>query len=328
LFNILEQSGIGEEMSRPVDQIRSKRPAHLVIPLDGSRAAERAVPVVRDLAGELHVPVTVIHVFESVKELAVVAEDNIDWSSRAEPRAHIRPPAAIRGSVEQLRSADLDVEVIGRVGTASEEIIREVTEHDGIWVVMTTLGSSGVKRLLLGSTARAVIRAAVCPVLLVPEGVPREGATNHVASTSRIAVFLDGEQDAEESICSAAAIAEAFNVEIDLVRVAETMVDELDYHDPESEKWDAPARAEVDHYLGTVADACTTFSTPINCVTLSGSPKVQIFRYVEAVNPDIVTLAIRKRSGIERWTYGSLADKLLDTLTVPLLLVPARSEDS
>jgi nucleotide-binding universal stress UspA family protein len=308
------------------NRIRSQRPDHLLIPLDGSRAAERAVPIACVLAQHLQTPVTIVHVFESVKELASFALDDINWSARAEPRAVVRPPAALRESVAKLEQAYLNVQIIGRVGNAAEEIIREAVETPGSWVVMTSLGSSGMSRLILGSVARSVVRAAVCPVVLVPNGVPKT-PTDEQSSLSRISVFLDGAEDAEITICAAAGIAEAFDAQIELVRVAETMVDDTDASDPEALKWETPVRAEVEHYLGSVAGACSALKAPVKTVTLAGNASVQVLRYVDRASPDIVGLAVRKRSGIERWTYGSLSEKLLDKLTVPLLLVPTRSDE-
>jgi nucleotide-binding universal stress UspA family protein len=303
------------------DAIVSERPARLIVPHDGSRAADHAVPVAQFIAHHLQIPVTVVQVFENVKQLSSVSDEEIDWSENAEPRAHIRTPAALRESVDLLIESEISVEVIGRVGTASEEILRELELAPETWIVMTSQGASGVRRLLLGSTARNVIRSTRGPVVLVPSEKSGRIASKPLG-WKRIAVFLDGTPGAESSICSAAALAEAIGMVMDLVRVAETFRDEPGVSLPDEQRWEMPARAEVDAYLDRVLNACSNVRAETRTLTLSGSPVLQLTAYVENEIPDIVTLAVRKRSGIERWTYGSLAERLLDTLTVPLLLVP------
>jgi nucleotide-binding universal stress UspA family protein len=303
------------------EQIVSKRPHRLIVPLDGSAAADRAMPVAREIAQRLEIPVSVVHVFSNVKQLNVAARGMIDWTDQAEPRAAIQPPASIRDAVSVLKRDGIHVDIIGRVGEAGREILQERALHPDAWIVMTSLGSSGVRRLFLGSVARAVIRSASCPVLLVPSRDVID-AKDITISRLKIAVCLDGETNAAPSICAAASLAEAFDMELDLVRVAETFRDSAHEATEEEKRWELPARAEVEAYLGRVARACVNVRTTINQVCLSGSPAVQILNYVRAESPALVTISTQPRSGIERWTYGSMAEKLVDSLPVPLLLVP------
>lgn len=60
---------------------------------------------------------------------------------------------------------EVDSEVV--VGTAWTEICRYVTGHDIDLVVIATHGATGLKHVLMGSTAERVVRHAACPVLTV-----------------------------------------------------------------------------------------------------------------------------------------------------------------
>jgi nucleotide-binding universal stress UspA family protein len=64
-----------------------------------------------------------------------------------------------------------------RDGRPAEEILATAREWDATFIVIGTHGRSGLTRLLMGSTAEAVLRHAPCPVLIVP-GVA------HVAPTA------------------------------------------------------------------------------------------------------------------------------------------------
>jgi universal stress protein A len=61
----------------------------------------------------------------------------------------------------------LEVSTHSRAGDPSEEIIRFAEEKGIDLIVMGTHGWTGVKHMLLGSTAEKVVRSAVCPVLTV-----------------------------------------------------------------------------------------------------------------------------------------------------------------
>jgi universal stress protein A len=54
-----------------------------------------------------------------------------------------------------------------RTGAPAEEIARAVDEESIDLVVMGTHGATGLKHLILGSTAENVVRTANCPVLTV-----------------------------------------------------------------------------------------------------------------------------------------------------------------
>jgi nucleotide-binding universal stress UspA family protein len=301
--------------------IQSSFPTHLLLPLDGSRASDQAAPFAAEVAERAGIPVTVLHVFDSIRSLSKAAASEISWTDDAEPRAAIRPMASLRESFEALESRSTNVEVVGRVGSASQEIVKESELHDGCWIVIASLGQSGFRRLFLGSTARDVVRASRSPVLLTPSSE----ALRHFSKRDQgraVAVFLDGSPAAERAVCDAAAAAALLEAELDLVRVAETRVDQRATKAPDEAHWENAAVRAVESYLKTVVERCASLPCSVNSVALAGSPEVQLPRYVEQRLPMIVALATRKRSGIERWTYGSFAERMVSSLSAPLLLSP------
>jgi nucleotide-binding universal stress UspA family protein len=52
-----------------------------------------------------------------------------------------------------------------------------------------------------------------------------------------------------------------------------------------------------------------------------GHPAREIVNHAERGDYDLIALATHGRSGLERWTHGSVADQVLHTTKVPLLLV-------
>jgi len=55
------------------------------------------------------------------------------------------------------------------LGTPAEDIVRVATEQKGDLIVIGTHGRTGLKRVLMGSVAEAVMRRATCPVLTLKQ---------------------------------------------------------------------------------------------------------------------------------------------------------------
>lgn len=80
------------------------------------------------------------------------------------------------------------VEILVETGTAAQEILAVAHREHAELVTIGTYGMSGVRTLLVGSTAQHVIRHADIPVLAVPQSKSRrEGASNsrHSSAESR-----------------------------------------------------------------------------------------------------------------------------------------------
>ncbi|HEY8599681.1 MAG TPA: universal stress protein [Thermomicrobiales bacterium] len=67
--------------------------------------------------------------------------------------------------------AGVAAEVLMREGAPAEAIVAVAGEWQANLIILGTHGRSGLERLVVGSTAEAVIRAARCPVLSVRTGV-------------------------------------------------------------------------------------------------------------------------------------------------------------
>jgi universal stress protein A len=63
----------------------------------------------------------------------------------------------------------LSAKLILRNGLAAHEIVQAAKGMDADLVIIATHGHSGLRHLVIGSTAERVVRAAPCPVLVVRE---------------------------------------------------------------------------------------------------------------------------------------------------------------
>jgi nucleotide-binding universal stress UspA family protein len=139
----------------------------LVVPLDGSPLAERALPVAISLAGDLGVPIHIVRALdvdmlrETVRagaSSAAAYAESVD-AKRPAIDAYLEEQANVCRSRDTLATTELSE------GTPVAELLR--LTRPGDLIVMTTHGRSGLRRWLLGSVADKVVRDANVPVLLV-----------------------------------------------------------------------------------------------------------------------------------------------------------------
>jgi len=92
-------------------------------------------------------------------EVSFVAVDAGPHAERAQ--AHLQELA------NQLLPPGLAEKLVVRVGVPYHEIVEAAGELQADLIVITTHGHTGLKHVLLGSTAEWVVRHAPCPVLTV-----------------------------------------------------------------------------------------------------------------------------------------------------------------
>ena len=140
----------------------------ILVPTDFSAASARALAYARDLAALCGASLHLLHVIE----VPAITVGYID--------AYTAPPpdyleSLVRAShnrlAELLSSEDKErfhAVLADRMGSPAREILDYIDGHPEInLVVMATEGRGAVARLMIGSVAGKVVRAARCPVLAI-----------------------------------------------------------------------------------------------------------------------------------------------------------------
>lgn len=142
----------------------------------------------------------------------------------------------------------------------------------------------------------------------------------------RILVPLDGSRLAEQALPHAAIHARQFGAEILLLKVLGPLP-EPSMSSPRVMRSAATASAQLAlEYLEGVAAGLREDGLPAKVATVEGKPYVEIVRFAEENEVDLIAMSTRGHSGLSRWLLGSVADRVARGATVPLLLVQARSE--
>jgi len=139
----------------------------LVVPLDGSPLAERALPTAAGLADALGLPIHLVRVVDFDPLRATVQAGGQAAAASAEAQESPRHQAEEYLAVETRRLRDRDLTTTSEVSTGPLTAALLDAIRPGDLVVLTTHGRGGIRRWLLGSTAEKLVRLASAPVLLV-----------------------------------------------------------------------------------------------------------------------------------------------------------------
>jgi nucleotide-binding universal stress UspA family protein len=156
--------------------------SRVLVPLDGSKVGEAALPVIEQLvdklAPEAKVEITLIGVITLLRHWVVVGEASAPVSYTEEELKIIRERVMdyLTKSGESLKSKGVTVKTIVSTGNAAEEILRAADQIKADLIAMSTHGRSGLRRLAFGSSTDKVLRGSHIPVLMVraPEGTTNE----------------------------------------------------------------------------------------------------------------------------------------------------------
>jgi nucleotide-binding universal stress UspA family protein len=137
---------------------------HILVPLDGSEYAERAIEPARSLAEKYGARITLFTVmlrFPASKLHVPV----LDHKSEERGRQYLEEICTTK-----MGETSVPVDTTVQLGTPAESIAEFALSSQADLIVMSTHGtaSSAKTRFTLGSTAWKVLHDAPCPVLLIP----------------------------------------------------------------------------------------------------------------------------------------------------------------
>ncbi len=140
----------------------------IVVPLDGSGWAQRAIPHAVDIAranGDSEL--ILLHVFvppgrEFTDQIALAGQEDQAQQARGQMKQYLI------GQRSELRNENISVRTQLIEGTGVAHLICDYVKSEDIdLIVMSTHGRTGLSRLLFGSVAREVMECVEVPVLLV-----------------------------------------------------------------------------------------------------------------------------------------------------------------
>lgn len=294
----------------------------MLVPLDGSELAEVVLPYAEELASKLKTEVALLQVVPRAHQ----AYDSY-WTAYELPYTdeEMKPLKAsaedyLKRVADGLRDKGITTEIEVRVGTAADEIIELADEANIDVIGISTHGRSGVSRWALGSVADKVVRGTKRPVALIRA----KGARPDVRDKGiwgKAVVPLDGSKESEAVIPYIEELVSRLEVEVTLLHMF------VPYYGTYSEAqlYEIKSlRASAKNYIERVAAQLKQKGIGVKAefreVTHSAEAE-EIIKLADETQAGVVAMSTHGRSGIGRWAFGSVADRVLHEGRTPLLLV-------
>ncbi len=285
----------------------------ILVPLDGSSLSEAIIPVAEALARD--------HGAELLLLRAIRPQG-------AEPLEFEAEPASEAEAYLARKARELEARGLPRVrwslwhGKPEQAIAEAATKERVDLITMTTHGRGGLGRLLLGSVAESLVRQSPAPVLLV-RGQP----SWQPGATGRILVPLDGSQVSEAMLSVVERLAGPFDFTIDLLHVVEPVPSAaMAEVATRLEELIELRRADSEEYLSKIAAALEAKGLRVRRAVRVGRAVDVIPDYARAEGVGLIAMTTHGRTGLGRLFFGSVAERVLRTVAVPVLLWKAREE--
>ena len=304
----------------------------ILVPLDGSVRAERAIPVAARIARASGGSVFLLRV-------ATTPVDTGKFSS-ASGYVEETVDADLTGATSYLEHTAVSHELTGiktevksLFGAVAPTILSASQSLHANIIVICSHGYTGFKRWALGSIADKVTRHSPIPVFVLREGGPLPATAEHQPVQALVAV--DGSSLSEAVLEPAAylakALAEAISqrVALHLLRVVDLPTGGGKF---KSDAYiDTGLKEQVKHedeeYLHTLVHRLNTGDLAHLDLAITSSVEADpdvaeaIVKKAEQDTFDFIAIATHGRGGVQRWALGSVAARVLHATKLPLLIM-------
>lgn len=281
----------------------------ILVPLDGSNLAELALPYAEELAAAFNSEVFLVYVSEP-------AEDQY----RHMHQLYIEDVAG------QIKKRIKKVSPLVLPGKPAEEIIGYAEQNDVGLIIMASHGRSGITPWSTGGVAGKVLHAAKIPLLLIKAAKPRQRKPGK-RLINRILLPLDGSKAGEAAVHYVGELMSRLEVEVILFGVVPAgqhirTVGGLDYIlFPEQHLESVKTGAR--EYLDKAYRRLKRRKGEVRVELRVGDIAQEIIKFADGKNVDLIAISSHGHSGIEKWVFGSIANKVVQASNAPVLLVRA-----
>src|SRR5262245_35878531 len=299
----------------------------ILVPLDGSSLAEEAIDTAIVLAAGGPFTLSLLMATEAH---GLPVADPIDAQVRVVREAE---EYLASGRARLARHGITDVAASAGYGQAAPAILEGARLKNADLIVMSSHGRSGLGRLILGSVAESVLRGTRVPLCIVhgPRTASTElpawqsqGANRRWTTYRRVLVALDGSPAAETILPFVLGFAGPLGLQATLLRVnvpvRPTIVEGTALsmlEDPETDQIDA------EEYLAPLAVDLRRHGLRVRSQVRRGPAAEEILKAASESKVDLIAMTTHGRSGLERLILGSVAESVLRTTALPVLLMRA-----
>jgi nucleotide-binding universal stress UspA family protein len=288
----------------------------ILVTLDGSNLAELALAYAEELAAAFNSEVVLLYVSEPKEEKYRHMHQLYLEEVAKRVGEHIKKPARVKTVV--------------LTGEPAAEIINYAEKNKVSVIIMASHGRSGITAWVMGSVANNVLQATEVPVLLIRVTKPSKRAPGK-RLLERILLPLDGSERGEVAVPYVRELASRLGLEVILFGVVvagqhiRTVggLDYILYPEPELELFKKEAREYLDRVYQRLAVKKGKVSVSLK---IGDDVAGEIVSFADKAKASLIAISAHGHSGIEKWVFGSVANKIVQASKIPVLVVRAPRE--
>ncbi|MFC1865583.1 universal stress protein [Chloroflexota bacterium] len=296
----------------------------ILLPLDGSDFSEIASSYAPDLVKIQGVELTLIRVLVSESRRSL--EEELAYLGK-----QVKTINAAMGMQTESGALKPKINKELVIGHPVSEIFSYVQNKNIDLVIMATHGRSGIANLIMDSVAKKVVRASEVPVLLIKTHKGEiKAADRDTDITRKVLIPLDGTKLNESVIPLIQAFISQFGdkrSEIILLSVYEPSSIQSSHSVVTSEAVQAAGvdsfkrRREVNQYLSELAGQVRNDGFNISTKLITGNPTEKIIEQARKNGVSLIAMATHGRSGITKMVYGGVAEAVIRSSRIPILVI-------
>jgi nucleotide-binding universal stress UspA family protein len=283
----------------------------ILVPLDGSELAEKALPYAKAIAKlkKSEVVLFAVSITNAGGRRDRLLKSYLDVNAKA------------------LDSSGIHVSTSVAYGEIAEEIVK-YTENNGVnLIIISSHGYSGIKRWMLGSVAQKVLYGTISPTLLIKS----KSSTPSEVEFSKILVPLDCSPFSEITLPYVEELVKGTNSEILLTEVSQPPVVPSYGSRPINPEWEkyrdtlwVELQQQSAYYLDKIKSDLVKRGSKTKALIVKeqdGKVAQSIMQLAQDEKVSLIAITTHGRSGISRWVYGSVANRLVEESSQPVLLI-------
>ncbi|PEN15214.1 universal stress protein [Longibacter salinarum] len=295
----------------------------ILVPTDFSACAQHALTKAVDLAERFDATLHVLHVVDELDPEFYGIDDAQKKATQIRARIREEAQDRLNHMVPDGESIEIDTAVSVHLSFDVAATIHDYIEENGIdLVVMGTHGHRNIERLMLGNVADKLVRHARCPVITVNEEVPWiEGEKGRIVE--EVLAPVDFSEHSKQAVRVAKEFADVYGATLHLLFVAEkrTVPTFSDTGLPGVGvvEMDEEIVANADKALRQLSDSVGGPDVPITTAVKHGRVAESVIDYAETEGTQLIVMATRGLSGVERFLLGSNTERIVRVAQCPVL---------
>lgn len=292
----------------------------VLVPLDGSKLAEEILPLAERVSRGFNIP---LHLLTVIQQDAVAATRTAGPDARKKAAQNAQDYLSMVSERVRRRVGPEHVTMSVTISRVADAIVQEAERVPETLIALSSHGRSGLTRMMLGSVADKVLHGTKAPVFLY---APREDVpVRQAEELTTLIVPLDGSALAEQALPHAAALANALQLRVVLVRVTSTLADLAadGFYEVTQVLIDELEEEAIDYLDQKVSTLRQQGLKEVDRRHLTGSAPRQILDVARATSGSCIAMCTHGRSGVQRWALGSVADQVVSHVAVPVLVIRA-----